>query len=206
MMRIILARHGQTQANAEKRFQGHLDIPLNTEGHRQARQLAPLLAQFEPAKLYTSDLIRTIETARPAAELLGLEPMVSSVFREYSWGVLEGLTWPEIKERYPALFDSLRQDVRMVAIPGQESQAVFRRRIQQGLSLLLEKPTPRTVALVSHGRYLNGFIVEFLGLDFNGPWPFSFAAAAITVLEDNGGRRRLLKFNEECHLTGEMNA
>ena len=205
-MHIILARHGQTQANAEKRFQGHLNIPLNAQGHSQAMRLAPLLAHFKPGKLYTSDLIRTIETARPAAELLGLEPVASSVFREYSWGVLEGLTWPEIKERYPALFDPLSKDLRAVEIPGQEPQAVFRRRIQQGLSMLLEKPAPGTVALVSHGRYLNGLIVEFLGLDFNGPWPFSFASAAVTVLEDNGQRRRLLKFNEECHLTGEINA
>ena len=205
-MRIILARHGQTQANAEKRFQGHLDIPLNAKGHSQAKQLAPLLAQFKPRRLYSSDLIRTIETARPAAKLLGLEPVASSVFREYSWGVLEGLTWPEIKERYPALFEPLRKDLRAVEIPGQEPQAVFHRRIQQGLSMLLEKPTPGTVALVSHGRYLNGLIVAFLGLDLNGPWPFSVASAAITVLEDNGHRRRLLKFNEEYHLTGEMNA
>jgi hypothetical protein len=43
-------------------------------------------------------------------------------------------------------------------------------------------------------------VVEFLKLDYNGPWPFSFAPAAITVLENKDGRRRLLTFNEQCHL------
>lgn len=62
-LRILLARHGQTTANAEKRFQGRLDCPLNEEGHRQAARLAHLLAQWQPGRLYTSDLSRSITTA-----------------------------------------------------------------------------------------------------------------------------------------------
>lgn len=204
-MLILLARHGQTAANAEKRFQGHLDFPLNANGIRQARQLAPLLAQFKPGRLFTSDLVRSIESARPAAELLKLVPTVSPIFREYCWGELEGLSWPEIKERHPALFSRLRHDLRGACIPGEEPPDKFRGRVREGLSLLLDAGNPRTVALVSHGRYLNALMVEFLGLDFDGPWPFSFASAAVTVLEVKGNRRRLLKFNEECHLMGDNN-
>jgi broad specificity phosphatase PhoE len=204
-VQIILARHGQTTANAEKRFQGHLDCPLNEEGHRQAARLAPLLAGFKPGRLYTSDLVRSIETARPAGALLGLAPISSPLFREYSWGVLEGLTWPDIKERYPALFSRLRYDLRGVDIPGQEPTDTFLQRLQEGLAILLAEKIA-TVALVAHGRYLNAFVVNFLGLDMNGPWPFSFTSAAVTVLEDKDGRRRLLRFNDQCHLTGEYNA
>ena len=205
-MRILLARHGQTAANAEKRFQGHLDCPLNEEGQRQAAKLAHLLAQWQPGCLYTSDLSRSIETARPAARLLGVEPVASPVFREYSWGVLEGLTWPEIEKNYPVLFSKLGHDLRGAEIPGQEPLHEFRRRLKQGLDLLLAKDGSPAVALVGHGRYLNALVVDFLGLDFDGPWPFSFASAAVTVLEVSSGRRRLLTFNEECHLTGENNA
>jgi broad specificity phosphatase PhoE len=205
-LRILLARHGQTTANAEKRFQGRLDCPLNEEGHRQAARLAHLLAQWQPGRLYTSDLSRSITTASPAALLLGVEPIASPVFREYSWGVLEGLTWPEIKRDYPALYAKLGYDLRGAAIPGQEPLAEFRQRLKQGLALLLDKDGPPVVALVGHGRYLNALVVDFLGLDFNGPWPFSFASAAVTVLEVSDGRRRLLTFNDECHLTGESDA
>jgi 2,3-bisphosphoglycerate-dependent phosphoglycerate mutase len=200
-VQIILARHGQTTANAEKRFQGHLDCPLNETGIRQAASLAPLLAGLNPRKLFTSDLSRSIETARPAASLMGLKPIVSPLFREYSWGVLEGLSWPDIKERYPALFSRLRYDMRGAEIPGQEPQAAFRHRLQQGMELLTADKKAPTVALIGHGRFLNAFTVEFLGLDFDGPWPFSFDSAAVTVLEDKGGRRRLLRFNDKCHLT-----
>lgn len=203
-MRIILARHGQTTANAEKRFQGQIDFPLNELGQWQARKLAPLLAQFKPGKLFTSDLTRSLETAKPAAELLGLQAVSLPVFREYSWGDLEGMSWPEIRERYPQLYHKLGADLRGAEIPNQEPVAAFRQRLQQGLSILLEQTGPHTVALVGHGRYLNALVVEFLKLDFNGPWPFSFASAAVTVLEETSDRRRLLRFNEECHLTGGL--
>lgn len=205
-LRILLARHGQTAANAEKRFQGRLDCPLNEEGHRQAVRLAHLLVRWQPGRLYTSDLSRSIATARPAAQLLGVEPVASPVFGEYSWGVLERLTWPEIKKDYPVLFSKLRHNHIRAEIPEQEPLHEFRQRLKQGLALLLDKGGPSVVALVGHGRYLNALVVDFLGLDFNGPWPFSFASAAVTVLEDSGGRRRLLTFNEECHLTGENDA
>ncbi|NLZ39568.1 MAG: histidine phosphatase family protein [Firmicutes bacterium] len=205
MRRILLARHGQTTANAAGRFQGNLDYPLTEKGYKQAQQLARALAYWQPGKIYTSDLQRSRETARPAAEALGLALTVSPLFREYSWGLLEGLTWQEIKERHPSLFYRLQKDWRGTFIPGQENMKSFRRRLQKGLALLLAENNPETVVLIGHGRYLNALLVEFLNLDFAGPWPFSFAPAAITVLEYDAGRRRLICFNERSHLRGEKN-
>ncbi|MCR3920973.1 MAG: histidine phosphatase family protein [Firmicutes bacterium] len=204
-MRILLARHGQTAANAAGRFQGTLDFPLNAKGRKQAQQLAPLLAQYTPGKLFTSNLRRSIETAAPTAHLLGIEPTASPVFREYSWGILEGLSRSEIKEQHPVLFSQLDVNLRGAEIPQQEPLEQFRERLRQGLALLLAEDNPCTVALVGHGRYLNALVVEFLGLDITGPWPFSFASAAVTLLEIQDDRRRLLQFNEECHLRGEQN-
>jgi broad specificity phosphatase PhoE len=205
-MRIILARHGQTKANAEQRFQGQTDFMLSEEGCRQAKMLAKRLASFQPARLFTSDLRRSIETAKPAAELMDLHPMASLVFREYSWGLLEGHTWTELEQLYPWLYQPLRQDLRSIEVPGQEPLNIFRRRLRKGLDILLDQNGPETVALIGHGRYLNALTVEFLGMDFHGPWPFSFASAAITLLEEKAGRRYLLVFNEQCHLTGEVDA
>ncbi|HHX74071.1 MAG TPA: histidine phosphatase family protein [Firmicutes bacterium] len=204
-MRIILARHGQTDSNAANRFQGCLDIPLNAKGLRQARLLAGLLARYQPQKLYTSDLTRSKETAQPAAKLLQLVPVADPVFREYSWGILEGLTWDEARDRYPQHFSGERPPLHLLRVPGQEPREHFHRRVQEGLAMLLAEASLPAVALIGHGHYLNGLLVEFLGLDFNGPWPFSFASAAVTVLEVKKGRRRLLCFNDMCHL-GEKNA
>lgn len=202
---IILARHGQTDSNAEGRFQGVLDIPLNAEGKRQAQKLASLIAQYKPGRIFTSDLSRSIETARPLAALLNLQPVADPVFREYSWGILEGLTWAEAVARYPEVFPARRADLRNIQIPSAEPLAAFRHRVQAGLSLLLSAKEA-SVALIGHGRYLNALMVEFLGLDFHGPWPFAFASAAVSVLQNRDGRRRLLCFNEKCHLKGDLYA
>ncbi|MGI6658730.1 MAG: histidine phosphatase family protein [Dethiobacteraceae bacterium] len=196
-MRILLARHGETTANAEARFQGIRDYPLTARGRQQAERLAAMLAYHRPGRIYTSDLTRSRETAQPAARLLAVEPIALPVFREFSWGVLEGLTRTEIKERYPALFSRLQTDWRRAVIPGQEPLPDFRRRLQAGLAVLLAPDNPSTVALIGHGRYLNALLVEFLGLDFAGPWPFSFLSGALTILEVEAGQRRLLCFNQQ---------
>jgi broad specificity phosphatase PhoE len=201
-MLIILARHGETAANAEHRFQGQANFPLNERGRRQAQKLAACLARYRPDRLYTSDLDRSIETAAPLAGLLTRQPVPFPVFREYSFGALEGLNWPEIEDRFPELYPKLRKDLRAVPIPGQEPPEAFRERLQKGLRILLDG-NGETAALIGHGRYLNALVVEFLGLDFQGPWPFTFASAAVTILESQAGRRRLLSFNEQCHLTGD---
>ncbi|HHU30037.1 MAG: histidine phosphatase family protein [Bacillota bacterium] len=202
-MRIVLARHGETTANAERRFQGILDCPLNEVGRRQAEELACVIARYKPGKIFTSDLIRSIETAKPAARLLQISPVADPVFREYSWGILEGLTLQEAQDRYPEIFHVSFADLRRLEIPLQEQLADFRTRVKKGLSLLLSHDNYETVALIGHGRYLNALVVEFLGLDFNGPWPFVFASAAVCVLEAKGGRRRLLSFNEHYSRQGE---
>jgi broad specificity phosphatase PhoE len=60
--KIIIIRHGETDYNKERRMQGWLDIPLNAEGHAQAKQAAVLLAQYKVDALYSSDLTRAHQT------------------------------------------------------------------------------------------------------------------------------------------------
>ena len=146
-MRILLARHGETTANAEARFQGIRDYPLTARGRQQAERLAAMLAYHRPGRIYTSDLTRSRETAQPAARLLAVEPIALPVFREFSWGVLEGLTRTEIKERYPALFSRLQTDWRRAVIPA-GTAADFRRRLQVGYAAGARQSLP--MALIGH--------------------------------------------------------
>jgi probable phosphoglycerate mutase len=98
---LLLARHGETDWNRERRWQGHADTPLNEAGREQARALAASLRQDPPAAVYSSDLARARETAEIVARALGLPVALDERLREVDVGEWSGLLWAEIEERYP---------------------------------------------------------------------------------------------------------
>ena len=100
-MRLVLWRHGQTIWNAERRFQGQSDIPLDETGQAQAERAARLLAGLHPDMIVSSDLSRAASTAEPLARLAALDVILDTDLRERHGGCWEGLTDAEIRERYP---------------------------------------------------------------------------------------------------------
>lgn len=101
MTTILLARHGETDWNREGRFQGHANPPLNAMGREQAAGLADALAARELAAIYSSPLLRALETARIVAATRGLEPVLLDGLREVDVGSWSGLTRAEIEQRFP---------------------------------------------------------------------------------------------------------
>jgi glucosyl-3-phosphoglycerate phosphatase len=97
----VLWRHGQTVWNAERRFQGQSDIPLDEVGQAQAERAARLLAALRPDLIVSSDLSRAAGTAAALGRLVGLEVRMDKDLRERSGGSWEGLTDTEIRTRYP---------------------------------------------------------------------------------------------------------
>src|SRR3712207_4650919 len=112
--RLILWRHGRTEWNAENRFQGHTDIPLDSHGLAQAERTAGMLAAYAPSALYSSDLSRAYYTAAALAALTGLEIRTDKRLREINVGSWEGLLGREIDTADPELARRLRagEDVR----------------------------------------------------------------------------------------------
>ena len=98
---ILLARHGETDWNAERRVQGHTDTPLNARGREQARALAGNLAGERLDAVYASDLGRAAETARAVARQRGLHVVELAELRERHFGSWEGLSDTEVLERFP---------------------------------------------------------------------------------------------------------
>lgn len=98
---LCLIRHGETSWNVERRLQGHLDVPLNEAGRRQACLSAAALAGQSFSALYCSDLGRAHETARWIAEALGLDPVPLESLRERHYGAFQGLTYDEARTRFP---------------------------------------------------------------------------------------------------------
>ena len=110
MTTILLARHGETDWNVERRVQGHSDTPLNDTGRAQARALAEELAGEPIDAVYSSDLVRAHETARIVAAQRGLEVTAIRDLRERNFGTWEGLTDEEIYVRHPQARDRSWQE------------------------------------------------------------------------------------------------
>jgi probable phosphoglycerate mutase len=100
--RLCIVRHGETAWNAEHRVQGQLDIPLNSVGLKQAEAVGKALKGESFDALYSSDLIRTQQTAAPAASLLSKKVVLDRDLRERHYGMFERLTYAEVKIKHTA--------------------------------------------------------------------------------------------------------
>ena len=98
---IILVRHGETDWNRERRFQGHADTALNESGRQQAVALADALSSERLTAICTSPLRRASETADIVGARLGLQPEKLAALREIDVGDWQGLTVDEVKARFP---------------------------------------------------------------------------------------------------------
>lgn len=99
--RVVIWRHGRTRWNAERRFQGQADPPLDEVGRAQAAQSAALIAALRPDVIITSDLARAAQTADALGMVTGLTVELDAGLRERSLGHWEGLTRDEVAQRYP---------------------------------------------------------------------------------------------------------
>jgi broad specificity phosphatase PhoE len=136
---LLLARHGETDWNRERRWQGHADTELNDVGRAQARALAGELAAQPPDAVYTSDLSRARETAQIVAAELGLPVVVDPRLREVDVGSWSGLTSTEISERFPG-----------AARPGETNEALGER-VVAALCDIAAAHDGGTVLVLTHG-------------------------------------------------------
>src|ERR671932_2224101 len=118
--RVLLIRHGKSEGNAEGRFGGHTATPLSARGRLQAEATARALSSENLTAIYSSDLLRAVETAMPLARLTGLDVEQTDAFRERSVGVMEGLTFEEAAARHPEQYAALiRRDFDHVLLGGE---------------------------------------------------------------------------------------
>jgi broad specificity phosphatase PhoE len=145
---FLLVRHGETDWNAQKRWQGHSDTPLNERGREQARALAESIGGVDA--VYSSDLARARETAEIVAARFGLEVLVDQRLRERRFGAWEGLTAEEIEQRFPAEHDRWQAGEGYGAGDAEPFDA-FAARIRSFLDDVVREHPDDEVLVVAHG-------------------------------------------------------
>lgn len=160
MTTILLARHGETDWNRQRRVQGHSDTPLNETGRAQARALAETLDDAELDAVYASDLARARDTAQVVADRKGLTVTVLPELRERNFGTWEGLTDDEILARFPAARTGSWGDA--------ETTEELAERVLGALHQIAAAHPGGHVLVVTHGGPVRALLVES-GLDGRGP-------------------------------------
>ena len=163
MATILLARHGETDWNAERRWQGHTDRQLTPRGREQARALAERLADTDLEAVYASDLSRARETAAAVAERQELEVRTLPELREVDVGSWAGLTKTEALERFPDAYERWKQ-----GYPGWEDGETYEEMSERviGAACRIAAAHPeRPVLVVSHGGAIRAIHAAALGLD-----------------------------------------
>jgi glucosyl-3-phosphoglycerate phosphatase len=197
VVRLVVWRHGQTAWNAERRFQGHSDIPLDATGREQARDAARYLAAMHPDAIFSSDLARAAETAAYLGELTGLPVQLDKDLRERGGGSWEGLTDREIREGYPAEYAAwLPPDGEPVSAVADRAAGALQRiadsldgwggRGGQGAALAV---------VISHGAAINLGISRLLGLPERTRVLGPLGNCSWSVLGRRADRWRLLEHN-----------
>jgi len=199
--RVCLVRHGETTWNAEKRIQGQIDVGLNDVGLSQAEAAARWLSDLAVAALYSSDLLRTRQTADRIAAGLRLVPTLRAEFRERRYGLFEGLTYEESRARYPAEYLSFeRREPEFVIPSGGESLQQLHERVSGGLRRIAIDHPGETIVVVTHGGVLD--IVNRLvrGNPLSKPRDFLIPNAGINWVRFQDDRWLLEAWGETGHL------
>ena len=154
---ICFIRHGETTWNAERRMQGHIDIPLNTTGMGQAKRLANALTQTKYSfdAIYSSDLERALHTANAVANALSLAVQTTPQLRERNVGQLQGLLLSEAPVLLPEIWQSHIARELDHDLGGGESIRAFHQRMQGVLELFLRQHRGQSILAVSHGGSLD---------------------------------------------------
>lgn len=205
MTELILIRHGETAWNAERRLQGHIDIPLSAEGERQARAMAAVVGAAGADSILSSDLARAVKTASPIADLLNLPVRQDPRLRERCFGAFEGLLYDEIQHRFPQAWQQWQARDIEARYPAGEREAEtlreFSARVEDVLQELALAAPGRRVVIVTHGGFLDCAYRLATGMDMRAPRNFDVRNASINRFGWTEAGLQLKQWGDVAHLS-----
>ena len=187
-LRLLLVRHGETDWNRQKRFQGQIDVPLNQTGRLQSQQAATFLQSIPLQQAFTSPMLRPKETAEiilqhHSAVSLSLEPDLA----EIAHGTWEGRLEPEIEQDYPGLLQQWQLTPETVQMPeGENLQQVWERAIVAWDRIVRAADSQAEVGntlVVAHDAINKAILCSILGLGPEYFWVFKQGNGAVSVID-----------------------
>jgi|FaiFalDrversion2_1042247.scaffolds.fasta_scaffold00046_6 broad specificity phosphatase PhoE len=199
--RVFLVRHGQTEWNAQRRYQGRSDSPLTPLGQDQMRRLAAALAQEPVAAVYTSPLGRCWWGAECIAAVHGLEPIPEPDLVELNHGILDGLRVEEMEAEVGELVRRWWRDPARVRLPGGETLEEARTRAMRAFGRIVAGHPDGTVVVVSHAGINRLILLTLLDAPLSAYFRLQQHNGAINLIEASSPEEaRIVTLNDTCYL------
>jgi broad specificity phosphatase PhoE len=199
MVKLILARHGETVWNVEKIYRGRTDVNLDEVGIKQAELLGKYLSNWKLEAIYSSPLKRALDTANIIARYHKVDVHIAEGLIDFDYGEWQSLSEKEAKTLYPTLHNEWHNNPHKVKMPGGESLEDVKGRVIDVVHDVLSK-YQGSVILVSH-RVLNKVLIcSLLGLDNSHFWNIHQDICGITIFNYVDGRFVLTRHNDTSYL------
>jgi probable phosphoglycerate mutase len=198
--RVLAIRHGETEWNVDSRIQGQLNIPLNDTGRWQAHRLALAVAEEGIDAIYSSDLLRALETAQAVSIGCGRAIVTDTGLRERGFGEFEGLTFSEIEQRWPEQSERWRKRDPSFGPSGGEVLADFYGRCVATLTRLAAAHPGQTIAVVAHGGVMDCLYRAATRVGLQAPRSWQLGNASINRVLHTPGGFTLVGWSDTWHL------
>ena len=200
-MYIYFARHGQTFWNIEERMQGSINTKLTDEGKRQAFLLGRRLAKENISKIYSSPLDRAYYTAQIVGDLLNLDITRYDKLKEFSFGEWEGMTYDDIKAKYPIQWKNWTNKSFKFNIPNGECLIEGMNRIVQSINEIIQDNSSN-IAIITHGTVIELYIHYLMNTDINKITMEKKVSknGSISKIEVEGQNKKIIYLDDDKHL------
>lgn len=205
-LKLILIRHGETDFNRDGRIQGKGAQPLNETGLAQAAAAGRAMSSEMPFDLYCSAIPRAVQTAQAISDAANVKAVPLHGVEELDPGEFEGLTGPEMRQRFPEVMKSWDGDPGPTSMPGGESLRQVQARAWEAVSRFrkLARANPdQKVVIVTHNFPIQTIICQVLGMPLNNYGRLSVGLGSITRIELTDSNARLVSMNESWHLQAD---
>ena len=188
---VYLIRHGETVDADSKRYKGHIDVPLSENGIKQLERLAEYLTQITDYRsqitdikaVYSSGLDRALKSAEIIAKPFGLKPVIIEDLKERSFGAWEGMTFDEIKDKWPDAFNAWAENPLKFSPMEGENTLEVKERAMKAFNNIINKHKDEEIAIVSHGGITRVILCEILGLSLDKIFRIEQDFAALNIIE-----------------------
>lgn len=195
MVKLILVRHALTVDNQKSRLSGHIDSSISEEGREQIDKITNYLKDFDIDKIYTTTSSRTKDTVKKLSELKFIEIIEKESLKEISFGDFEGLTFDEIKDKYPKEFQDMIEKGYEYKYPNGESLIDSYNRVCIELDNIISNNDNRTILICSHGGTIRNIITYLISNSYKYHWNFKIDNGSVTILEVQDGFTVIIAMN-----------